>query len=431
MEGYDVIVIGGGVMGCAAAAALSKRRAKVLLLEAGRIGGLQGSSHGRSRIIRLAYGAPDYIALCRAAYESWRALESEAGELLFYVTGGVDIAAPGVATWERARAAMLATGVAFEELDTDAMRRRFPQFKLPEAARILYQPDAGVLHADACVAALAGIARRNGARLEEEAPVTAIRATPREVRVVTTQGAFQADRLVLAAGAGTSGLLTMLGPILPLVVSTEQVAYFRPHESAPFVAGRFPLFIMHFADGRLGSGFPLIRDPGLKLMLEHKRPAKRDGMGHDAPPEPERLKALRRHALALLPGLTGEVLGTATCRYTLTPDEDFVLDHHPRHPRVVVASACSGHGFKFGALFGEVLADLAQGRTPAIDLARFRAARFAMEGPEITADGHQAVNEAAHGQAPHGRRQEHVEADDDLRARAGVPAGGGRGGAQP
>lgn len=370
MESCDVIIVGGGVMGCAAAAALSKRGVKVLLLEAERIGGVQGSSHGKSRIIRLAYGAPDYIALCRAAYESWHALEDEAGELLFYVTGGVDIALPDTPTWNSARDAMRAAGVAFEQLDVDAMGRRFPQFRLPDGARVLYQPDAGVLHADACIAALAGTARRNGARLEEGAPVTAIKASGHDVGVTTTQRTYRADRLVLTAGAGIGELLPMVGVALPLTVSTEQVAYFRPRESAPFVAGRFPLFIMHFADGRLGSGFPLLRDPGMKLMLEHKR-------GGAEEPGQERLEALRHHAVSLLPGLTGEIFGTATCHYTLTPDEDFVLDRHPRHPRVVIASACSGHGFKFGALFGEVLADLALDRAPAIDLSRFRIDRFA------------------------------------------------------
>jgi monomeric sarcosine oxidase len=378
MASFDVIIVGGGVMGCAAAAFLSRRRAKVLLLEAGRIGGTQGSSHGRSRIIRMAYGAPHYIDLCRAAYRSWRALEDEAGELLFYVTGGVDIATPGIGTWDRARSAMIDSGVAFEQLDHDEMRRRFPQFRAPESAQVLFQPDAGVLHADACLSALSAVARRNGARLEEGVTVTVVDATRHDVRVTTEAGTFRADSLVLAAGARMPQLLAMTGSSLPLTVSIEQVAYFRPHDTASFTAGRFPLFIVHFADGRLGSGFPLIRDPGLKLMLEHKRSAAPGSLQRDAgSADPERIEALRRHALQYLPGLTGEILGSATCRYTLTPDEDFVLDRNPDNPRVVVASACSGHGFKFGALFGEALADLALGLQPAIDLSRFQMSRFA------------------------------------------------------
>jgi sarcosine oxidase len=160
----------------------------------------------------------------------------------------------------------------------------------------------------------------------------------------------------------------MIGDALPLTASEEQVAYFRPHETSAFVAGRFPLFITHFADGRLGSGFPLIRDPGIKLMLEHKSATT---------PSSHRLDALRDHAVRLLPGLSGQVLGSALCRYTLTPDEDFVLDRWPDDPRIVIASPCSGHGFKFGALFGGALAALALGETPKIDLSRFRMDRFA------------------------------------------------------
>ncbi len=366
MQHFDVIVVGGGVMGCATAASLAQRGARVLLCEAERIGTLNGSSHGKSRIIRLAYGATDYIALCRAAYSAWHALEDEAGEVLLYTTGGVDIAPPGIATWDNARAAMTVAGVPFEVLDAGEMRRRFPQFHLADGAMAIYQADAGVLHADRCVAALAGAARLRGAELREGCRIEGIALSPGGIAVKAGGETIGADRLVLAGGAQLNALLGMIGTSLPLTVSLEEVAYFRPRESAPFVAGRFPLFIRHFHDGRLSSGFPLIRDPGLKLMLEHKSEAETPG----------RLDALRTIARDLVPGLTGEIFGTATCRYTLTPDEDFVLDRWPGDPRVVVASACSGHGFKFGALFGAALADLALGTHPAIDLARFGMARF-------------------------------------------------------
>jgi len=366
MQHFDVIVVGGGVMGCATAASLAGRGAKVLLCEAERIGTLNGSSHGKSRIIRLAYGAPDYIALCRAAYAAWHALEDEAAELLLYTTGGVDIAPPGIATWDNARTAMTAAGVSFDVLDTAEMHRRFPQFHLADGVMALYQADAGVLHADRCVAALADAARRRGADLREGCRVAAIKLAPGGIAVVAGGETLGADRLVLAGGAQINALLAMIGASLPLTVSLEEVAYFRPRESAPFVAGRFPLFIRHFHDGRLSSGFPLIRDPGLKLMLEHKSEAETPG----------RLDALRAIACDLVPGLTGEIFGTATCRYTLTPDEDFVLDRWSGDPRVVIASACSGHGFKFGALFGAALADLALGTNPAIDLSRFGMTRF-------------------------------------------------------
>lgn len=379
MQAFDVIVVGGGVMGCAAAYALAQRGVRTLLLEAAQVGHEQGSSHGRSRIIRLVYGTEDYIALCRAAYTAWRALEREAGEVLFYTTGGLDLAPQGVATWEKARAAIAAAGVAHEILDTAEIRRRHPQFRLEDGTRAIYQADAGVLHADRCIAALADGARRQGAIVKEGERVGAIQAALGAISVTTGQQIYVAERLILAGGSEMATLLAMIGSSLPLMVSTEQVAYFRPRESALFLAGRFPLFIVHFPDGKLGSGFPLIRDPGLKLMLEHKRAPEISLEGRELPPDPTRLEMLRQHAVRLLPGLTGEILGTTTCRYTLTPDEDFVLDRYSPDPRIMVASACSGHGFKFGALFGEALADLAMDRMPAISLERFRMTRFESE----------------------------------------------------
>lgn len=357
----DAIVVGGGVMGCAAARSLAARGLSVRLFEARAIGTAEGSSHGRSRIIRLAYGEAGYIPLCRAAYAAWDAV----GAGLMQRTGGLDLAEGERASWGATAEAMTAAGVPYETLDGDELRRRYPQFRLAEGARALFQPDAAVLHADLCLAALARAAREHGADLREGEAVQAVVPGGDHVEVTTMAGRYAAARLVLAPGAGMAALAAQLGLGLALTVSQEQVGFFAAGEA--FGPGRFPLFILHLDGRRFASGFPVLREGGVKLMIEHKQ----------ADDDNTRLDALRRHARRILPDL-GPLRLAENCTYTLTPDEDFILDRHPAWPHIVIASACSGHGFKFAALFGDALAALCLGADPG--LAAFRLDRPALKG---------------------------------------------------
>lgn len=371
---FDVAVIGGGVMGLAAARSLAARQERVVLFERARIGHAQASSHGRSRIIRLAYSDATYIPLCRAAYPAWRQLAEETGETLLHITGGLDLAIGEVRSWRATQAAMVEAKVPHEILDRGEIKRRFPQFDLPEDARGLLQPEAGVLHADFCVDALTRSARRHGAVLLEDENVLAVDPLVRSVELKTSQGLYSVGRLVIAAGAATGTMLRRLSLDLPLTVSKEQVAFFRPKDLRLHGPDRLPIFILHLGGVLLSSGFPLMRDEGLKLMIENKRPA-RDG---DHAPDPELVARLEDQVRRILPGLEPKALSTETCRYTLTPDEDFIIDRHPEHRHITIVSACSGHGFKFGALFGEAVADLAMDRTPHIKLDPFRIDRPAL-----------------------------------------------------
>jgi sarcosine oxidase len=365
---FDVAVIGGGVMGCAAARALAARSERVVLFERARIGHAQGSSHGRSRMIRLAYGDAAYIPLCRAAYAAWRQLEEESRETLLTITGGLDLAFGEVPSWRATQAAMADARVPHEMLDGDEIKQHFPQFDLPEDAKGLLQSEGGVLHADRCLAALASTARQKGADLRENADVLAITPTAQGIELKTSQGRYSVGRLVIAAGAATAVMLRRVGLDLPLTVSKEQVAFFRPEDPALHGPDRLPIFILHLGGVILSSGFPLLREEGLKLMIENKRPAR----AGDDEPDPELVARLEAQVGRILPGLVPKALGVETCRYTLTPDEDFIIDRHPGHRHIAIVSACSGHGFKFGALFGEAIADLVMHQKPAIDLHPFR-----------------------------------------------------------
>jgi len=356
---YDVIVVGAGVMGCATAYHLAKRGRRVLLLEQFAVGHELGSSHGHSRIIRLAYDAPDYVRLAQAAYPLWRALEQESGAALLLQTGGLDFAPPGAPTFAATRASLAAVGVPFDDLDRAGIAARFPQFQLPNDTIGIYQRDAGILNADRSVATLAAQARRYGAKISEGEPARRIAPSGGGVDVRTDSHSYTADRLVVTAGSWARPLLRQVGLELPLTVSKEQVAFFAPHAPELFEPGRFPIFIHHAIRGSSGYGFPIFGLPGVKVAWHGGGPAVEPD-SDDRALIPERLDSLRDYVARLLPQAAGEVIYTQTCRYTRTPNDHFIIDRHPVHPQIVIGSPCSGHGFKFGVLIGSILSDLAE-----------------------------------------------------------------------
>lgn len=368
----DVIVIGGGVMGAAAALQAAKRGARVRLLEQFRIGHTRGSSHGASRIIRLAYAQQEYVALAQCAYELWRELEQESGEALYYRTGGIDFGVPGAHGLAEIEQNYRMRGIAHEMLTADEIMRRFPQMTLPAETVGCYQAEYGLLHADRCVATLAGQARRFGAEIREEETVIGVASIGDGVEVRTTRGVHRASRVVLCAGSWMRPLASQLSLDLPLVVQKEQVQYMPAHDPDAFAIGRFPVFIHRFVGTTsLGAGFPVLGNPAPKFLIDH--------VGARAAPEEEDRSVdeplrerVRDYAMRMVRGLTGEVTEAVSCRYTMTPDEDFLLDLHPQHRRIVLASPCSGHGFKFGSVVGKILAELALDGETSHDIGRFR-----------------------------------------------------------
>ena len=201
------------------------------------------------------------------------------------------------------------------------------------------------------------------------------------VEVRTGVATYRADSAVLANGSWIGPFAAALGVPLPLTVLKEQLAYFEVANPAEFAPGRFPLFIHRFAGSRtFGSGFPLLGDPpGVKLLLDRLGPIVAPG-DPDRTIEADILARLERYANEMVRGLTGRVLAATSCRYTLTPDENFIIDTHPEHAQIVIASPCSGHGFKFGIEIGRILGALALGQAPESDLGRFRLGRPSLMG---------------------------------------------------
>jgi len=372
----DVIIIGGGVMGCAAAWHLAREGRRVVLLEQFDLGHTHGSSHGPSRIIRLAYDGADYVQLAQASYALWRELEAESNESLMLKVGGLDIGQPDAFRLDGIRATYQTLGVPFEELTRDEIVRRYPQFNLPENTIGLYQPDYGLLAADKCLATLAARANHHGATIRENEPARSVRAMGDGVEVKTDRRTYRADRAILAAGSWMRSLLGSLNLDLPLVVKKEQLAFFQPCDPTQYLPGRFPLFIHRFPGTTvLGSGFPIFGQPvGVKVMVDRIAPELDPG-DPDRTVDGPMLEQLRQYATDILPGLTGEIVHAVVCPYTMTPDEDFILDRHPAHPQIVIASPCSGHGFKFAPVIGNILADLAVRGATEYPIGRFRLGR--------------------------------------------------------
>jgi monomeric sarcosine oxidase len=372
---YDVIVIGAGAMGSAAAYHAAKAGQRVLLLEQFEIDHQMGSSYGASRIIRYVYDHPIYVKLAQAAYAAWRALEAESGEELYVRTGGINFAPPGNPEFARTVQTLHTMGVPFDLMTPDELHHRFRQFRLSEGMEAVYQEDTGLLAASRCVRAHIRLAQQYGAVVVERAAVSGIQANASSVEVETAAGTFTAGKLILAAGAWINSLLKGLGMQLPLRVVKTQEIYFQAARMEEYAPGRFPAFIAHVNEeyGYSTYGIPTYNHSGVKIGLH-------GGTDFD-PTSPERRpdeRAIERSlafAQKYLPDGGWTRLAARACLYTYTPDEHFVIEQHPDYPQIIIAAACSGHGFKFSAVIGEILSDLAMKSQTAHDISLFRVNR--------------------------------------------------------
>ncbi|GAB5505219.1 MAG: N-methyl-L-tryptophan oxidase [Rhizobiaceae bacterium] len=365
---YDVVVVGLGAMGSAALCHLARRGVRVLGLEQFALGHQRGSSHGETRAIRKGYFEhPSYVPLVLAAYEGWHALERETGQAVLRKTGVLEIGKLGSAIVAGSARASREHGLKHELLDTGTIRKRFPQFTLPEGYEAVWQPDGGYLRPELANRLHIELARRAGADIRENAKVLSIEPATAGVRIATEHGSIVAGSVVLAAGAWIGELVPALRNRLTL---TRQVAcWFEPRKLESVADGQLPVFII---DGEedIAYGFPNVGS-GFKCASHNDSGswATADDAAQDAGPADE--ARMRAFLEAYLPDAAGPLRAMSTCIYTRTPDEDFVLDLHPDDPRIVVASPCSGHGFKFASVIGEILADLATEQATRHDISRF------------------------------------------------------------
>jgi sarcosine oxidase len=363
---FDVVVVGLGGMGSAAAAHLARRGRRVLGLEQFGAAHDRGSSHGDSRIYRQAYFEhPDYVPLLLRAFDLWHDLRAETGVELLTVTGGLMIGPPQSRTVAGSRASAEQWGLDHDVLDAAEVHARFPAFTPAPDEIALYEDNAGFVRPEATVTAHLGLAADAGADLRFGQTVVGWTATGDGVDVTTTDDTFRADRLILSAGAWAARVVADLG--MPLEVERHVQMWFRPLPgSGPFEGPRFPIYILDSPEGQQAYGFPQAgpASEGVKAaFFRNGTPADPDHLRRTV--DPAEAVPLRAFLSIRLPGLPGDLVRAVPCMYTITPDEHFVLGLHPAHPNVAVAAGFSGHGFKFVPVIGEILADLAgSGGTP-------------------------------------------------------------------
>ena len=376
MQTYDVIVVGVGGMGSAAVYHLAQRGQRVLGLEQYDIPHQQGSSHGISRIIRMAYYEhPSYVPLLHRAYELWWALERTVQERLLHVTGALNIGAEAGDVFTGALKSAQEHNLAHEILEAEAVRRRFPGYGVQAPLMALYEPQAGLLAAERCIVAHVTAALRHGADVHGHETVEGWEPSGAGVRVRTQRGVYQAERLVLTAGAWTHRLLTPYHGVLQ--PERQVLIWMQPRVPSAFQMDAFPVFILDVEEGHF-YGMPTYGIPGFKIgRFHHLEQLVDDPASMDRGFHPEDEALLRGLARRYFPDGEGPILSTATCMFTNSPDGHFVIDVHPEDPRVVFAGGFSGHGFKFCPVIGEILADLAADGATRHDISLFSAARLA------------------------------------------------------
>jgi sarcosine oxidase len=370
---YDVVICGLGAMGSAALWQLARRGVRVLGIERHAPGHDLGSSHGLTRVIRLGYFEhPSYVPLLRRSYALWRELEAAAGRPLLHVTGIAEIGPPDGHVVRGTLASSELHALPHELLTAADLMRRFPAFRVPPDYVGVLQPDGGFLEVEPALAAFRSLATAAGAKIRGGETVRGFAPRAGAVRVITDRDEIEAKVLVLAAGAW----MTSLVPTLPLRVTREVTAWFEPNDAVPFAPGLFPVFMLESRHGT-HYGIPPHGGAGVKIAKHHHRDEAADPDRHDRTVRADD-EALIRDALAEhIPAVNGRMVDAKTCLYTNTPDGDFIIDRLPGAENVIVASPCSGHGFKFAPVIGEILADLALNGSTDHDISRFVLRRFA------------------------------------------------------
>jgi sarcosine oxidase len=386
MNRFDAIVLGLGAVGSATLYQLSKRGANVLGIDRYSPPHAYGSTHGDTRVTRLAIGeGAHYTPLAQRSHQIWRELETATGAELLTENGGLIMSSGsdeksfhGAAFFATTVEAARRHAIAHELLDAAEIRRRFSQFAIADHTRGYFEPSAGFVRPEACIRAQLAQAKQFGASIQLDDAVQSIEQSGNEVHVTTARGRYSADRLVVAAGPWLPELLPELARYFKVY---RQVLYWFDVEAhfADFTPDRFPIFIWELPEDGAGIyGFPAIDGPkgGFKISTEHYLETTSPGtMAREV--ESEEIAAMYRELVAPhIKGASARCVKAITCLYTVTRDFGFVIDRHPQHDRIIVASPCSGHGFKHSAALGEAISDLAVGQPSRFDLGTFTLARL-------------------------------------------------------
>lgn len=374
MAELELIVVGAGVHGSATAYYAARTGYRTVLLEQFPLGHTRGSSHGASRIYRTAYAeGTAYVPLAQRAQRLWRDLSRELGLPLSLETGALMIGPPEGEVVRGALESARRWRLPHTSLSASEAHARFPAFALAEDEEAVFDPRAGVLFPERCLAALQAGARQAGARLLDRSPVASWKEGPRGFELRARGRIWRAPHLVLAAGAWFPRLVPELAPVLRV---ERQVMFWLARKTPGALVGpdRFPVFIWEVGGRDAFYGLPDLGE-GVKVAHHGGRrisdPARVDRRVHSRD-----LTPVRRFVARRLPTANGKVLRSTTCLYTRTPDSHFILGPHPAAPGCILVSACSGHGFKFGTAVGEEVVRQLEGGRPRYDLSLFHPGRY-------------------------------------------------------
>ena len=372
---YDAIIVGAGAMGSAAAMHLAERGRRVIAFDRFAVPNTMGSSHGMTRIIRIAYYEhPSYVPLLIRAADLWSELERRSGDRIFVRTGSIDASAPGDAVFDGSLRSCEMHGLRHEVLTSAEITRRFPAYRLPRDHVAVLQPDGGFLIPEVAIAAHTRLAGAAGATIRPRERVLEWQERGGGIEVTTEHGRYTADQLVLSAGSWMAEFLPERARLFE--PERQVVSWFAIDDPRSFTPACFPVFNLTVDEGRY-YGFPEWGAPGFKIgryhhLGERVNPNSVDRDVHDAD-----LEVLRSFARRYFPRGAGPALQSSVCMFTNSPDEHFIIDRLPDHERVHVVSACSGHGFKFASVVGEIVADQVTTGSSRFDLSLFSLGRFA------------------------------------------------------
>ncbi|MDO6432067.1 N-methyl-L-tryptophan oxidase [Flavitalea sp. BT771] len=377
---FDIIVLGLGANGSSTLYHLARTGKKVLGIDRFQPPHTHGSSHGESRIIRQAYYEdPIYVPLLKAAYPLWADIEKASGKKLFQKTGGLMLGIEDTAVIKGSRLSAETHHIPYEYLSSSDLQKRFPAF-LPQPDTVgLLENEAGILFPEACITAFLTQAVHNGAHMICNESVLHITPGNDNVELTTSTGKYTAGQLILSAGAWTGQLLPELQ--LPLSVKRQPLYWFKegdPSRATRYLPANMPVYIWEYLPGRMFYGFPDLGN-GIKIAWHHR--------GETIQPDElkqftssEEIREMQQIAEKYL-GMAPIYNTSLVCMYTNTPDEHFIIDRHPVFKNIIIASPCSGHGFKFSSLTGKILSDMATDKKIPFDLSPFSITRPAIYQP--------------------------------------------------
>jgi sarcosine oxidase/L-pipecolate oxidase len=377
-EKYDHIVVGAGIEGSATAYYLAKNGYKTLLIEQFRLPHTRGSSHGPSRLTRKAYTDAVYVHMMKEAFQMWSELERESGEILYKKLGLLVTAPKSTGEVKRYADAMKEHDLPFTLYSASEIRNKYPQLKYGNEWVGLFDPEGGILKAEKCLASFQKqFVKLNGKLNDGERVNEVIQMADGCINLITSKGNYQAKSIVLCLGTWAGSFLKKLGLNLPLQPQVVKPCYWRETKPGAYTAGgSFPCILSLTEDHTEVYGLPADEYPGLFKFCAHKgldvdHPDKRDTINTDS-----LVRIPKKYIEKYMTFLETRPSIVETCAYTVTPDENFILDTLPNNKNIIVGAGFSGHGFKFGPIVGKILGSFATGKKIEFDLTMFKMSRF-------------------------------------------------------